>query len=69
MDELRENVIKNLKKADGSPIDELNSIPLEKVKIVVGEVFDDIDDLNKADRLLEGLNNPSVFSKIFEIVE
>lgn len=60
---------KNLKKADGSPINELNSIPLEKVKIIVGEIFDDIDDFNKVDKLLEGLNNPSIFSQIFEIVE
>lgn len=69
MDELRANVIKNLKKADGSPIDELNNISLEKVKIIVGEVFDDIDEANKIERLIEGLNNPVIFDKIFEIVD
>jgi len=69
MDELRANVIKNLKKADGSPIDELNNIPLAKVKIIVGEVFEDIDEANKIERLLEGLNNPVIFNKIFEIVD
>ncbi|WP_413511573.1 hypothetical protein [Myroides odoratus] len=60
---------KNLKKADGSPIDELNNISLEKVKIIVGEIFDDIDEANKIERLLEGLNNPVIFNKIFEIVD
>jgi len=69
MGELRTNVIKNLKKADGSPIDELNNIPLAKVKIIVGEVFEDIDEANKIERLLEGLNNPVIFNKIFEIVD
>ena len=68
MDELRANVIKSLKK-DGSPIDELNNIPLAKVKIIVGEVFEDIDEANKIERLLEGLNNPVIFNKIFEIVD
>lgn len=69
MDELRANVIKNLKKADGSPIDELNNIPLEKVKIIVGEVFDDINEVNKIERFIEGLNNPVIFNKILEIVD
>jgi len=33
MDELRANVIKNLKKADGSPIDKLNELFNETRKI------------------------------------
>jgi len=33
MDELRANVIKNLKKADGSPIDKLNELFNETGKI------------------------------------
>ena len=68
MDELRENVIKNLKKADGSPIDELDIIKFEKVE----QLFPTDDLLNRnnyLERLIENINKPEVFEQIFEIVE
>lgn len=69
LDEIRNSVIKNLKKTDGSPIDELENIPLDKVKTIVGDAFGEINQGNKTVKLLEGLNDPSIFNQIFEIVE
>lgn len=68
MDELRANVIKNLKKADGSPIDKLNELFNETGKIKkMQEVFG--ENVITPVELLEKLNNPGVFKQIFEIVE
>lgn len=71
MDELRGNVIKNLKKADGSPIDELNvlfsgrdmDINIKKFESVFGRKVE------TAVELIDELNKPEIFKQIFEIVE
>ena len=68
MDELRQNVIKNLKKADGSPIDELSelfneTIIRDKILNTFGE------SINSPIKLIDELNKPDIFKQIFEIVE
>jgi hypothetical protein len=69
MDDLRENVIKSLKKADGSPIEEL-VILMEQKGDVLKQVFGKkIDDVFEAIELLDELNNPKIFDRIFEVVE
>jgi len=65
---LKTKVMKALKKADGSAVDELGSIPIEKIKKLFGSNVNGIDELNKAEKLLEVLNNDEVFEKIFEVV-
>lgn len=68
MDELRENVIKNLKKADGSPIDELSELFNETtIRDRIINAFG--TSIDSPARLIEELNKPDVFKQIFEIVE
>lgn len=68
MDELRANVIKNLKKADGSPIDGLNELFNEIGKIKkMQEMFG--ESVINPTELLKRLDEPGIFKQIFEIVE
>jgi len=71
MQELKENVIKSLKKADGSPIDELNIINTNQVKKLFAndEGIKFINDSNRLEFLLDKLNEDDVFDSIFEIVD
>jgi len=68
INKLRENVLKALKKADDTPIDELGELLTksgvkEKLKVVFGEGVD------TPTKLLDELNKPEIFNQIFEIVE
>jgi len=68
MDELRENVIKNLKKADGSPIDELSELFNEtSIRDKILNTFG--ESINSPIKLIDELNKPDIFKQIFEIVE
>lgn len=68
IDELRANVIKNLKKADGSPIDGLNELFNEIGKIKkMQEMFG--ESVINPTELLKRLDEPGIFKQIFEIVE
>lgn len=61
---LKENVIKALKKADGSPVEELKNIPFEKAQ----QLFPiKMTKKNYAQKIIEGLENNEIFSRIFEI--
>jgi hypothetical protein len=66
---LKQHVINSLKKADGSPIDDLNIISESQVKKLVGDYVNDINGMNKSQKIIEALNNDNVFYKLFEIVE
>lgn len=66
---LKENVMKALKKADGTPIEDLNSMTLEQVRKLFPESSTLITPKNKIDFLLEKLNENQVFNKIFQISE
>ncbi|MFK7749079.1 MAG: hypothetical protein AB8B65_11855, partial [Kordia sp.] len=76
LSELKENVMKSLKKADGTPIDELNIITVDQVKKLFPEKKD-LDALNEfidiggshQQFLLDKLNEDVIFDKIFEIVD
>jgi len=71
MDELRANVIKNLKKADGSPIDELNALFSGRDKDINIKKFERVfgRKVETAVELIDDLNKPEIFKQIFEIVE
>ncbi len=61
---LKEKVLEALKNADGSPIDELQKVSIEQVEKIVGGK---INEFNKIEKLIEGLNKDNVFNQIFEI--
>ena len=69
IDKLRENVLKALRKSDGTPIDELVTL-FEKDEIVEKfKSFLENDDIVSVDQFLEELNKPEIFIKFFKIVE
>lgn len=66
--ELKENVIKSLKKADGSPIDELNVVKFEQVKKLF-PTDNSIKPFNFKQKLIEKLQDDTIFEKIFTITD
>ncbi len=66
---LKDNVIKALKKQDGTPIDELDDITEAQVKKLFPSDISNITSNNFKEKLLENLNKEEEFSKIFKIVE
>ncbi len=66
---LKKKVMKALRKADGSPVDELVGSLDENIvkKLFPGDEL--IDEFNYAERLLKNLSDDSNFSKIFEVIE
>lgn len=70
MESLRENVIKSMKKADGTPIDELEDLFTNpKTLQNIQGTFGELGNLSSANDLVRILEDPNVFDKIFEIVE
>jgi hypothetical protein len=66
---LKTKFLETLKKVDGSPISELENIPMNKVKQLFGEAVENIDEFNKAEKIIEALSENRVFNQIFEIVD
>lgn len=66
---LKEKVLKALRKADGSVVDELDVVSLERVKGLLGNKYGIIREGNKTTKLLEALSDDKIFNQIFEIVE
>ncbi|MFK8299052.1 hypothetical protein ACI76O_11550 [Capnocytophaga cynodegmi] len=66
---LKENVIKALKKADGTPIDEIQKLFGEEdiFSKKVSKLFG--VDVNNAKDLIQALDDEKIFNQIFEIVE
>jgi hypothetical protein len=69
MQTLKTKVISVLKKADGSPIDELNVISVKQIEKLFPKDVGNITDSNKLRFLLQKLEDNNVFDQIFEIVE
>ncbi|WP_299332882.1 hypothetical protein [uncultured Psychroserpens sp.] len=76
LSELKENVLKALRKADGTPIDELSVVSIDQVK----KIFPEPEDISALESfldfggthqqfLLDKLNEDAIFDSIFEIVE
>ncbi|MCO6460908.1 MAG: hypothetical protein J5I59_05855 [Saprospiraceae bacterium] len=66
---LKSSILSSLKKADGSPVDELiNSLDEIKVKKLFPK-DESINSENYAHRLLKNLKEEDVFLMLFEIVE
>ena len=63
------NVIAALRKADGSPVDDLNNITLDRVKKLFPDDADFITSDNYTQILVDNLTKPDVFDKIFEVVD
>lgn len=67
---LKEKIISTLKKADGTPIEELEKIPLDKIKKLFPESVNEvITNKNKLEYLIKKLEDDKIFNQIFEIVE
>ena len=66
---LKGKVLSALKKVDGSPIDELSQLPLDKVKQLLGNDFGVITEANKAQKLLSALGKDEFFDVIFEVAD
>jgi hypothetical protein len=58
-------VIAALKKADGTPVDELKQLDLDRVKTLLDDEL--ITEANKASKLLDALNKDNFFDIIFEV--
>jgi len=65
---LKDNVIKALKKQDGTPIDELGNMSKEQVKKLFPELTE-VSSTNIKEKVLEGLSDDKNFKVIFQIVE
>ena len=50
-------------------VKDLDGIPLNKIKELLGNSFGKVDDLNKSEKLLKALNDDSIFESIFKIAE
>ncbi|GET46188.1 hypothetical protein [Capnocytophaga felis] len=66
---LKEKIINTLKKADGTPNEELEMIKLEQVKKLFPKEARIITNKNRLDFLLKKLEEDKIFNQIFEIVE
>lgn len=64
---LKENVIKALRKADGSPVEELEKISLNKIYMLFPESKGLIENENRIKYLLMKLEDDNVFNRIFKI--
>jgi hypothetical protein len=62
---LKSKVIAALKKADGTPVDELKQLDLDRVKTLLDDEL--ITEANKASKLLNALNKDDFFDIIFEV--
>lgn len=72
LSDLKDNVLKALKKSDGSPIDELDKVSLDQIKKNFpkdNQLQAYINESNKLEVLLDKLNEDVIFEKMFEIVE
>lgn len=69
LSKLKDNVLQALKKADGSAVDELDNIPLDKVDDLFGDYVDGITQFNKSEKILEALEDDTLFDLIFEIAD
>ena len=66
LEELQENVLTNLRKADGStPIDELNEV-VSKAGETLGVIFE--REIMNSEQLLDALSDKEIFESIFVIV-
>lgn len=66
---LKERILSTLKKADGTPVDEINLIcddliSLNKIRKTFGD-----DNIEDAKSLLRKLENDKIFNTIFNVVE
>lgn len=66
---LKERILSTLKKADGTPVDEINlicdtPISLNKIRKTFGD-----DNIEDAQSLLRKLENDKIFNMIFNVVE
>jgi hypothetical protein len=50
-------------------VKDLDAIPLDKVRKLLGNSFGEIEELNKSEKLLKALGDDSIFEKIFKIAE
>ncbi|MEP2276279.1 MAG: hypothetical protein ABJH98_12530 [Reichenbachiella sp.] len=66
-DNLKDQVLAALKKGE-NPIQELDNIPLEQVKKLLGDDFGLLNQANKSKKLLQGLENDTIFKSIFEVI-
>ncbi|MCX2682004.1 fibronectin type III domain-containing protein [Galbibacter sp. EGI 63066] len=66
---LKAKFLETLKKADGSPVDELKTISESQIKKLFPEDIRFIDNNNRIDFLLDKLEDNNVFNKIFEVAE
>ena len=65
---LKKNIMKALRKADGSPVDELTNITTQKVRLLFPKESKFINKSNRINFLLEKLEDKNIFFQIFEIV-
>jgi len=66
---LKKNIMKALRKADGSPVDELEIIKIDKIIKLFPKDADFIDPDNYLEFLLDKLNDEEIFNSIFELVD
>lgn len=65
---LKGNVMKALRKADGSPIDELQILFKENSTEVIAHFTDLFGrNIQNADDLIKAIEDPTIFSKIFKL--
>lgn len=70
LESLKENVIKTLRKSDGSPIDELvDTVELEQVQKLFPKLIDEFDESDYLDFLIDKLDEDEIFDTIFEVVD
>lgn len=64
---LKDYVINSLKKADGSPVDELKSISFEQAQ----KLFKDntMNRANYLNKIISNIENDNIFNQLFEIVD
>jgi hypothetical protein len=64
---LKTSVLNALKKADGSPVDELGQLSLDRTRQLLGDDFGVITEANKGKKLLEAMSEDGFFANIFEV--